>query len=417
MKKVAIASCYFKYNYGSQLQALALQKYLIKNGIDCENIDISKLSDFSKGKKSYYKKELFNLKLYTTKLGMIKLALKKKFFKKTKLARNLAIRDNAFKNFQKNFLLSKKYRTYDELNSECDERYSDVIVGSDQLWLPVNVVADYYTLSFVPDSVNKISYATSLGVSYVPEKYIDLYERFLKRINHLSVREEKAQEIIKRYFGLDADCVCDPTMLLSGAEWEQMASSDKYEIKEPYIFCYFLGKSKWHREYAEKLSKITHCKIVSINHCDEYVKYSDKFADYAPYDVNPYNWINLIKNAKYVCTDSFHGTVFSILLHKQFFTFSRFDNKSKLSTNSRIQTLLKKFRVDDRLINSKEISETLISSQIDFNAIDQILEEYRRYSSRFLIDAITYNKKPVLNVSQFDKYDCCVCTACKENNS
>lgn len=88
-------------------------------------------------------------------------------------------------------------------------------------------------------------------------------------------------------------------------------------------------------------TELTGCKIVSLNNCEERDKYGDKFADYAPYDINPFDWINLINNAEYICTDSFHGTVFSILNNKNFFTFNRYDSKNKMSTNSRISTLLK----------------------------------------------------------------------------
>ena len=138
---------------------------------------------------------------------------------------------------------------------------------------------------------------------------------------------------------------CDPTLLLTKEEWQKIA------VKDKYILCYFLGKSIEHRKFAEKLKQKTGYKIVSLNHADEYVKYSDIFADETPYDIGPRQWINLIENAEYVCTDSFHGTIFSLINNKNFFTFERYNSKnSKISTNSRIYSLLETVQLKERLI-------------------------------------------------------------------
>ena len=411
MKKVGLATCYFKNNYGSKLQAYATQKVLENNNIPCEHIDIKYLDDFKKGKSKYYRSQIFNFKFIFSKIGMLLLKIKRKLIK-NELSKNLNIRDKEFNSFDKYFSLSKRYTSYSQLSEECYDRYSDVIVGSDQLWLPVNVVADYYTLNFVPDNVNKISYSTSLGISYIPKKYKKLYNYFLSRINSLSVREDNAVELIKRNFGLDAKCVCDPTMLLSKEEWlNNIDIERKYDDK--YIFCYFLGRNKIHRKFVERLAAEKGLKIVSINHCDEYDKYSDIFADYIPYDVNPFDWINLIYNAEYVCTDSFHGSVFSIILNKKFFTFSRFSDKHKMSTNSRIISLLKKYKLECRLISGEE-SINQIDTDIEYEIINLKLSNYREESKKFLFEAITYKKEKKVTVDDLMKYDCCGCSACEQ---
>lgn len=411
MKKVGLVTCYFKKNYGSKLQAYALQKILEDNHIPCEHIDIKCLKDFKKGKKKFYLSQIFNVKFIFSKMGMLLLKIKRKFIKND-LSRNLNIRDEKFNQFNENFKFSKKYVSYSQINEECKERYTDVIVGSDQLWLPVNVVANYYTLNCVPNDVNKISYSTSLGISYIPNKYEELYGSFLPRINHLSVREDKAVDIIKTKFNLDAKCVCDPTMLLSKDDWcKNIGSTKKYS--EKYIFCYFLGKNIEHRKFVERLAKEKQLKIVSINHCDEYVKYSDKFADYIPYDIGPFEWINLISNSEYVCTDSFHGTVFSIIFNKKFFTFSRYSDKQKVSTNSRIVSLLGKFNLLDRhLYGNEDISK--IDNVIDYESINVKLIEYRAESKKFLLDSIQYKAKKIVTVGDLQKFDCCGCSACEE---
>lgn len=386
MKKVAIVSCYFKKNYGSMLQAYATQKVLDNMQIDNETINIEENIDFKKGKRNFYKSQLFNFGFIKSKLGMIKLKLDKKINKQLKS--NLKIRDGEFEKFKEKFNLTKPFNTYKEMNEICNQEYSNVIVGSDQLWLPVNVVADYYTLNWVPEEVNKISYATSFGVSNIPEKYHEKYGDFLKRIDYISVREKNACDVVKKISGKDATLVCDPTLLLSKKEWEDIQPS-KPKIEGNYIFCYFLGKNIEHRKFVERLKEKTGYKIVSLNHCDEYVKYSDKFADEVPYDIGPGDFVSLIRNAKYVCTDSFHGTVFALINQIEFFTFERFNNKNaKMSTNSRIYSLLDLVNLKDRLLKGNEDVEEMVSKKINFKEVNDKVEDFKAKSINFLKDAL-----------------------------
>lgn len=417
MKKIFIASCYFKYNYGSMLQAYALQAFLDANYVSNETFDVSILSDFKEGKKRYYKNQIFNLSFYKSKMGMIKLLLKKKVNKKLK--KNFQLRDRAFQKFEnKYFHLTKPFSTYQDLQKFCKNNASNVIVGSDQLWLPVNVVADYYTLNFVPDEINKIAYATSFGVSSIPNNLKGLYEKFLSRINHLSVRENSGKKIVKDLMGEDCTVVCDPTLLLEKTDWEKIIK-DEPIIKDKYIFCYFLGKAKEHRIFAQKLKELTGYKIVSINHCDEYVKYSDKFADEIPYNVGPSEWVNMVANAEYVCTDSFHGSVFSLIFNKEFFLFKRFMKNSKFSTNSRLDTLLDVVGLNGRIFSgceTKEEIEKLIEEKINFEKVNKNLADYRTFSQRFLLDSLVIpanEEKKLKGIQIEDKRNCCGCTACK----
>lgn len=384
-KKVGIVSCYFKHNYGSMLQAYATQKVLDNMQIPNETINIDENIDFANGKKKYYMSQITNIPFIKSKLGMVKLKLDKKINKN--LGNNIQIRDNKYKEFEKNFKLTKPYKTYKELSAQC-ANYSDVIVGSDQLWLPVNVVADYYTLNWVPDNVNKVSYATSFGVSTVPDKYKNDYKKFLNRINCLSTREEAGIKLVDQLSDNKATLVCDPTLLLNKKEWMDIQKEEPI-IKEKYILCYFLGKNIEHRKFAERLKEKTGCKIVSLNHADEYVKYSDKFCDYAPYDIGPAEWINLIRNAEYVCTDSFHGTVFSLINNTKFFTFERYSNKnSKVSTNSRIYSLLGIVDLKERILSGTEDVDDVIKMQINFDNVNEKIDKFRESSKIFLKNSI-----------------------------
>ena len=411
MKKVGIVSCYFKNNYGSMLQAYATKKILDNNNIPNETINIDNNIDFKKGKRKYYASQLFNFKFIKSKFGMIKLKLDKKIVKD--LGKNISIRDSKYKEFRKEFNLSISCPDYKSLSEMADAKYSDVIVGSDQLWLPVNVVSDYYTLNWVSDNINKISYATSFGISKIPDKYTDEYKKFLSRINYLSVREESGKKICDEY-GISSKVVCDPTILLTKEEWEQEAVQERI-IPDKYILCYFLGSNIEHRKFAEKLKEKTGYKIVSLNHADEYVKYSDTFADITPYDIGPREWINLIKNAEYVCTDSFHGTVFSLLFNKTFFDFRRYSESNKMSTNSRIDSLLDLAGVDkNRILTGNEDVDTVIKYKINYNKVNKNIDKIRQESKKWLLSLITYKAEETKDkfVKIEEKDLCCGCTAC-----
>ena len=105
---------------------------------------------------------------------------------------------------------------FTELTSYCKENYDTILIGSDQLWLPANIAADYYTLNFVPDGVKKIAYATSFGVSSLPDDLKGQASRFLSKIDHISVREEAGKKIIQSMVDKEVEVVCDPTLLFTG---------------------------------------------------------------------------------------------------------------------------------------------------------------------------------------------------------
>ena len=155
-------------------------------------------------------------------------------------------------------------------------------------------------------------------------------------------------------------------------------------VKDKYIFCYFLGNNQKHREFAKKIKELTGYKIVALQHLDEYVKEDVGFADIAPYNVGPGEFLNLIRNAEFVCTDSFHGSVFSTLYRKKFFTFMRFKNTSTMSTNSRITSLLKILGLEDRMLSGDEDAKKCINMEIDFDTVLSNLEEFRKDSLEFL---------------------------------
>lgn len=382
IKSIAIVSCYFQKNYGSALQALATQKILDEYGIENVTIRYDGLEpQIKKQKYKYYAKQIMNPAIVLGKLGYIKARIHKRFGK-SKLSENMRLRDAAIKRFEKNFRLSPKVNSFEEL-SQFVSSYDAVMVGSDQLWLTSNLDADYYTLNWVPSGIKRISYATSFGVSSIPRRYYEFTANFLKKIDSLSVREETGRQIIKDICGRDATVICDPTIMFTGEQWLEIQKREAL-YKKKYIFCYFLGDNPDQREFVKRLKNATGCDIVAILHLNVYVPSDEEFADYTPYEVDSADFINYIRNAEYVCTDSFHATVFSILNKKKFFTFRRFKENYVLQTNSRLDSLLEAVGLRNRIVQGSYEAQKWIDEEIDYETVDEKLDILRAINRNFL---------------------------------
>lgn len=388
MKKIAIVSCYFQHNYGSMLQAYATQMALDKLGYKNETVDISGFNrEIKKAKMLYFAKASVTSDILFSKIGMAKNVLRRKLSKNV-YAKNSRVRAQKFDEFsKKNFRLSESYGSKTELGMSCAEKYSAVLVGSDQLWLPGNIAADYYTLNFAPETVNTVAYATSFGQSRLPKDSAKKAKTFLKKIRHIGVREESGQKLIKDLVDRDVPIVCDPTLLFTGDEWMAIQKKEPI-IKGRYILCYFLGNNPPHREFAKRLKETIGCRIVALTHLDEYVKSDEHYADETPYDIGPAEFLNLIRNAEFVCTDSFHCSAFSILYKRQFFTFRRYNRDTKQSTNSRLDTLFNITGIKGRLVTGNENISDCLKIDTDFEVVHRHLEDIREESYCYLRAAL-----------------------------
>lgn len=384
MKKTAIVSCYFIHNYGSMLQAYATQKLLDKLNIENETINVSGfLGEFRKAQYSYILKSGINSDIFRDRLGKAKNILIKKFLRNDYTS-NIKQRDIKFDDFAESIIRkSQVYVSLEDLANKCSDNYGAVLIGSDQLWLPANIAADYYTLNFVPDEMNSVAYATSFGVSTLPGDAAEMARRFLPRIKHISVREHAGQKLIKELTGRTVPVVCDPTLLFTGEEWMEIQQKDRI-IEEAYIFCYFIGGTQIHRDFVRRLKKETGLKIVALTHVDHYMKCDEGYADYTPYDIGPSEFLNLIRNASYVCTDSFHSTVFSILYKKEFFEFKRYTQNTKQSTNSRLDTLFDLTRIRGRMLDGNENIQDCLNMKLDYEEVHKKLAAVREESYIYL---------------------------------
>ncbi len=392
---LALVTCYFQPNYGSQLQAYATQMAFDKLGVENETIRIDGLmSEINRAKYKYFLSRIFDKETVKDKMATVRKLIAKK--SNSEYAKNLAIRYGMFEDFASTkFKLSEKYNSKKTLSDNAS-KYSAFVVGSDQLWLPSNISADYYTLNFVPNDIPKIALATSFGISQLSGKYSNLAAEFLKRINHISVRETSGQAIIKQLINSDVPVVCDPTLMFDGNDWtvalDANGDGKRFANGEKYLFVYFLGNNPWQREIVKNIKTETGLKIVQIAHSDEYVKTDVGFADYTPYNVGPKEFVELIRDAEFVFTDSFHCSVFSMLNHKKFFTFPRYSNDGTASTNGRLYSLLSLVKHESRIVRKEDFSDFQIEKPLDYEVIDKELDKLRSFTWQWLKDALKESK-------------------------
>ena len=382
--KVALAINYDYHDYGGMLQAFATQRFLEKQGIDSDAINFDNVKgDISRRKWKYFLSNMMDISIVKEKSRLIEKKIRQKT--NARLKAQMAERDNAFDKFcTSHFKVSRPFDSWDDMAESSQKEYDAVIVGSDQLWLPSNVMADYYTLNWVPEKVKKIAYATSFGIGNIPQKYKEMYRQYLIRIDYLSARETSGQEIISELTDRSVPLVNDPALLLDANGWDEVIK-DKPIINDKYIFCYFMGDNPEQRDFVKRLAKEKGLKIVALLHLDQFIETDEHYADYTPWDISPDDFVNLIKYAEYVCTDSFHGTVFSIIYSRNFFTFKRFNKKASLSTNTRITSLLTRVGLMDRLVENLDKRPDNIN---DWRKIQECVADFRNASGCWLIESI-----------------------------
>lgn len=380
-KKVGLAVCYDTKNFGSQLQVLANDKKIKEIGFDTEIIR--------------YKKRLslvFALQVlprffnpYFVKSKVLSMKTKRKISQYPDIVGNIKVRNKRFSRFvEEHFTnLSPIYDGWGKLK-KASNAYDAFLCGSDQLWLPQNLGSHFYTLEFVSDDKPKIAYATSFGVSSIPWFQKRRTKNYLNRFAALSTRELKGQKIIEELTGKKVEVVCDPTLLFDAEGWNRIIP-DRKLIDIPYVFCYFLGKNEEHRHIAKKFAKDKALKIVSSPFLDNFVETDRTFGDIQMYDMDAADFVNLIRHAEYVLTDSFHGTVFSILHHKNFITFNRFGNESG-SRNSRIDSLCEILMLNGRRYAGDANAQA--DEIIDYDTTDRLLADMRDMSYEYLKNSL-----------------------------
>lgn len=316
MKRIGIITMHAVRNYGSYLQTYALYKYLESLGHEVFIIDY-------KFPLEYHKSLHINDGTKTIEPKWIEKKIAGLCSRIVKL--NPDLYEQRMASFYKdNINFTRPYESIEAL--ACNPPIFDVyITGSDQVWNPYWVGVDTnFLLSWVEQNKLKISYAASFAIKELPEKYNDLYCKYLRQYNYISIREES--DILKK-MGLHGQVVLDPTFLLDKYEWQKIIPS-KPLIEGKYILCYLLRYSYDPYPYANKVitwvKKKLKCKVIIIGpEVESILKGNTVLPNCGPID-----FLNLFFNASFVITSSFHGTSFAINFQKNFFTI--IDDKKTL---------------------------------------------------------------------------------------
>lgn len=381
MKKIGLSVCYDTKNFGSQLQVLATIKKIEELGYETEIIRYKKKLTPTFVLQTIPR--LFNVSFVKSKLHSRN--KKRQISKYPEIEKNITVRNNRFNKFVEKYFtnLSVPYNGWETLVRESAKNYDVFLCGSDQLWLPNNLGSHFYTLEFAPDDKPKIAYATSFGVSQIPESQKKATAKYLNRFQQLSTRELAGQKIIQELTGKTASVVCDPTLLFDARGWAQMIPECEV-VKEPYAFCYFLGTNEEHRKATNEFKKQTGLKLVTCPYLDNFVDSDQQFGDIQMFDMDAADFVNLIRHAEYILTDSFHGSVFSILHHKKFMTFNRFVAGTN-SRNSRIDSLCTLLGLNERRYNGNVMD---VEKDIDYVSVEEKLGGLRADSIEYLMTAL-----------------------------
>ncbi len=383
MKPIGLVTCYFHHNYGSMLQAYATEMIMQQMGLPFQTIACKAPINYMKENKLLYIIKKLLIADWKMRLGKMKIEREKK--NNPVFAKNWAVRNKAFDDFANTFFHVSPYCKNREELTKMAENYSAFLVGSDQLWRTDSVEHGYYTLEWVPDDIRKIAYSTSIGVKEVPWFQVAKNKRFMNRFDYIALREQSACDLVYKLTGRKVQVVLDPTLLFTGKQWMNIQQEEPLTDGK-YIFCYLLGNNPEQREFIKQVKAKTGYKIVALQHLDEYIPSDEGFADEAPY-VGPREFLNYIRNAEYIFTDSFHCSVFSILYKKNFFTFSRFAEGAKQSTNTRIDNLLHITGLEDRRMTSDKTIDDILNFRGNFNGVEDKLNVLRKSSMEYLYNA------------------------------
>lgn len=400
MKKIATITWNSYYNFGTYLQAYALQQFLLSNGYDTTVIDDSKFAKIQT-----------NWRYEAKKIAWLLLKSFREYKSSNKQAKRL------YDEFKKSYLKLDYCSDSKHLNSN----YDIFVCGSDQIWNPNHLSKNPYASFYYADftSKTKIAYAPSIGISSIPSELKTQVANLIKDFKHLSAREDAGCKLLTELSNKEVRSVVDPCLLLDRDKWSRLldsnlcsSSQDKQNlnksnalkstepVKRQYILAYFLTNNTNYisaaKAYAQK--KGLPLKMFFLN--KDYYKIADELLT-----AGPLEFLNAIKNAEMVFTDSFHASIFAAIFQTQFITFKRFkdvsinqDSKNAScnqsigavlrNQNSRVENLLSKMGIGEHLLDESQIDQIDNLPDIDFQKVEENIAPYIEESKKYLLQAL-----------------------------
>ena len=387
--KVGIVTLYHgNYNFGGLLQAYALPAALGKYlGLPAEQIDYALCPAEAEEQTEIEPVSLSN-RIYAF-VWRISNRLKKRYF---------INRKRMFDEFIDDIPHSKETYRFDSISNVLNE-YHIFICGGDQIWNDYQAIRWYrredsqvFTLQFVPEHIKKISYAPSMAVLELTDEFKAEFSTGINRLDAISIREERSVPVLEELTQKPITVVVDPVLLLQEEEWlEVMNPAEK---PQKYVLCYLLGDNVTQRRAVQRFAKKTHRPIVTFPHIlGNVVRKCDLFfGDVYDYSSGPREFLDLIRHADLVVTDSFHACVFSMIFKTPFAVFERSKAGETGNMNSRIYDFLKEYHLERQLVTEKELEDIKDIPKVDFTYAHEHWQERRRESLAYLENALMIDR-------------------------
>lgn len=362
MKKlrIGILTYHRAINYGAILQSYALQTYLEQRGFDASLVDY--WPDYHK---AFYK--IFNFQYFRGLPFKSKISY---LFQTLSVGRGKYIKKRRFDRFIDEYL---------KVSNDCS--FDIVIYGSDQIWRKQNYLDNtrrFNPIYFGNEDIiapKKIAYAASMGHCDVNTADVEFLNSHLRNFSNISVREDDLQLLVQSCTSAKVALVVDPTLLVPRKVWDDLLDSKSRYVNDNYILFYRLQPIKEADAAVEALSKKLGAKVYIVAGSPLPFNYSDSHKE----TVSVEDFLNLVANARFVVTTSFHGLAMSIQFNRQFFAFTT------PTTANRLNSLLSSLKLSDRL-NPSDID---CVNEINYNTVNTRLEDLREKSSSWLINAIS----------------------------
>lgn len=382
-KKIALMTWHHAENYGTAFQAYALKYLIEQHGFEVDLVDYHRLAAPIK---------LRTLKEMSTgfvRQLFLRIKWNKKIFFKFK--------DNTFNAFYENYFNYTQPCVYNQDFLDLNTRYVGFVCGSDQIWNPELFDARFF-LDFVIDKKRLIAYAPSLGVSEIVDQGMKQFMGpLINRFTHLSVREQTGCEIVKELLERkDVLNVLDPVLMLNAESWNKISEDVTLPAGE-YMFVFFLVKNDNYIKEAIRQAEEKKLKTIVL-HCTQSEDTSFANVD----ELTPGQLLTYISHASYVCTDSFHIIILSIIYSIPFKAFKKYLSDGRMSQNIRITDLLKRLSIVDAEFYAGCSFDTII----DYCSVQNKLQEQRRLSFEYLRNAL--QSLPVLETTNLAPLCTCI---------
>ena len=359
------------FNYGNVLQRYAVCNLLMGLGAEVESLWFSPQAGFLPYLQSHYPwmKDSWDWKTWV-KLGINWKGATHKMFSGENAWE--AARNAVIKSFVDRYIPMR----YDVDFTRVADEYDYFVTGSDQVWNPYCADLEKLFIKFAPGE-KRIAYAASISCPEIPQDKLQAFIDGVNGMKEISVREQAGADLIQQLTGRRVQVVADPTMLVTAEDWRSIARKPSWlKGGEQLLVTYFLGKRP--DSVIESIARENGLQIVNM--LDERV-----FEHYA---IAPEEWLWLIDHARFMYTDSFHGTVFSILFRTPFVVTERVDAGCASKMTSRIDTLLAKFDLSDR--RGTNANGYMIASPLDmhYGDVDKVLAEEKQKAKTYLCHAL-----------------------------